>query len=779
MFFNGRHHSRVLGAIGGFAAVTALLVSTSVFAGDSRRQSEVEILWDEFGIPHIYGPDELSVVRGLGYAEMENHAETILINVASARGRSAEYFGPGPQQGTGYANIDNDILVRTEDIPNRAQAWLETGGEEQARIIQAFTDGANEYAKRHADTINPSLRSVLPFVPTDVTAGIQHTVHFTFMPEQDNLPDLIAAWQTGGISAANALARSYTPGGSNGWAIAPQKSASGNAILMGNPHPPWGNNAPIPPTDGLGIFQWMEVNLVIGDPEKPELNASGAVFVGAPFIGIGYSDEIGWTHTNNTIQNVNLYEITLNPNGTYNFGGVATPLQHRTDTFKVLQPNGSLTSQSIDIFASVHGPIIAQNGNKALALRVAGLQQPSAVTQYWQMIKARNLDEFIASNSSLQMPFFNVIYADRDGHILYSFGGQQPLRQGGDWSKYAGILDGSDPSLLWTKTFDWWDLPHAIDPPGGFVANGNNPPWTSTFPQTPTNDPTKYPSYVSPQFMDLRAQNGARFLQSSRSLTPAQVLLGKELTHMLLADRVLPDLIAAAQASGNPTAQQAAATLAAWDRTSDANSKGAVLFEAWWVIVSSDPSLAKDNTINFYSPHPKFRVGWSASDPLNTPVGLANPAATVPDLILAAQEVYAAYGALDVPWGAVHQVVLVTHDPAFQKLIPLSADPQSGADDPFGAPRTVYRLPAPDGKHFWAYSGDGYVQVVEFASKGAKAGALLGYGNASRPGSPHITDQLPFFDAKELRPTYRTYHEVENHTVSREFLSETPLLAGN
>ena len=157
--------------------------------------------------------------------------------------------------------------------------------------------------------------------------------------------------------------------------------------------------------------------------------------MGAPFIGIGYSDEIGWTHTNNTIQNTNLYELTLNPDDTsYICGGIAVPLlPARTDTIKIRQPDGSLVSQNIEIFSSVHGPIVARNGNKALALRVTGLEQPSVVTQYWRMIKAHNLDEFIDANSRLQMPFFNVIYADRDGHILYVFGGQQPMRQGGDW----------------------------------------------------------------------------------------------------------------------------------------------------------------------------------------------------------------------------------------------------------------------------------------------------------------------------------------------------------
>jgi acyl-homoserine-lactone acylase len=105
----------------------------------------------------------------------------------------------------------------------------------------------------------------------------------------------------------------------------------------------------------------MEVNLDIGDPEKPKLNASGVVLMGAPFLGIGYSDEIGWTHTNNTIQNTNLYELTLNADGTYNFGGGVRPLKHRTDTIKIRQPDGSLASQNIPIDASVHGPVIAQN----------------------------------------------------------------------------------------------------------------------------------------------------------------------------------------------------------------------------------------------------------------------------------------------------------------------------------------------------------------------------------------------------------------------------------
>ena len=735
------------------------LVPLAAWPAYSRDAStHGELCWDTYGVPHIYGDNVLAVVRGLGYAEMENQAETLLTNIASARGRSAEYFGPGKDD----ANVASDIKVRTEGIPARAKDWLDRGGAFQRAVIKAFTQGANEYAARHGDTIDPAIRRVLPLVPTDVTAAEQYTINFNFMPEQDNLPGLIESWRSGGIVAANTRARSLTPSGSNGWAIGPRKSTTGNAILMGNPHLPWGNNQPIP---GLGIYQFMQVNLVVGDPAHPSLNASGVVTVGSPFLGIGYTDRIGWTHTNNTIQNANLYEISIAADYTYRFGHKHLPLLHRTDLVKVRRPDGSLASRPIDIEESIHGPIVARRGDRALALRVAGLDQPSLVTQYWRMIEAHGLRDFIAADAMLQMPFFNVIYADRDGHVMYVFGGRQPLRGHGDWGDYDGILDGGDPSLLWTRTFAWSALPRVVDPPGGFVANANDPPWTSSFPEVATNDPAHFPAYFSPRLMDFRPQHAMRFLLSQPRFTTDDLLAGKEQTDMLLAERVLPDLIAAARRSGDRMAAAAAAALAAWNGKADAGSRGAVLFERWWTLVAGDPAIAKDSTIGFFSPHPRFRVGWRASAPLDTPAGLADASSCVPDLVKAAEAVKAQYGSLDIPWGAVHKTVLVTHDKAFATAIPVSQDPTSGPADRFGPIRVVDSFPAPDRSGaMLSYGGDSYVQLVEFTPHGAQARALLGYGNSSRPGSSHITDMLPAFDAKTLLPVWRRRADVKNHT---------------
>jgi acyl-homoserine-lactone acylase len=754
-----------------------VLLALSACAGSApalESERHGEILWDNYGIPHIYAADVPSVIRGFGYAQMESHAETLLSNLARARGRAAEYFGAGP----GNAYVQSDIQVRTFDIPGRAQRWLAKGGELQRDYLEAAAAGMNEYAALHGDTIAPVFRQLLPIVPDDLLADFQLTITFTFQSEQSRVPQLLSAWQSGQIAATSpdfapgatsglpAEARTAakgSPNGSNGWALAPRLSANENAMLIANPHLPWGNNQPI---QGLGLFQWFEANLVVGHPRHPQLNAEGVSFPGAAFLGIAYTDDLGWSHTNNTIKNADLYELTLTGPDTYLWEGQPRAFLHRSDSIRILQPDGTTVAHPLDIVSSVHGPVITPpRGSKVLALRVAGLDAPSPVSQYWGMIRAHDLEQFIEANSALQMPFFNVIYADRAGHIMYVFGGRQPVRPGGSFYDWAGILPGDRASALWTETLEWDELPKAIDPPGGFVQNSNDAPWTATFPQVIRY--ADFPAWIAPLEMDLRPQHGASFLLSQPSFTAADLLAGKMSTRMALADRLAPDLVQAALASHDPTAVAAANVVADWDHSADEGSRGALLFEAWYRSYARDPAVPKDSSLPLYFTYPAFRVPYDPADPLNTPQGLHETTIAVQTLIRVAGEFQSRYGGLDVPWGTVHRTVLATRDATFQQVIPLSDDPESGPDDVFGPIRTVWPFPAPDGR-IWHYGGDGYVQLVEFTPKGARAQALLTYGNWSRPGSPHITDQLPLFDAKQLRPVLRTRAEVEAATVTRE-----------
>ena len=386
------------------------------------------------------------------------------------------------------------------------------------------------------------------------------------------------------------------------------------------------------------------------------------------------------------------------------------------------------------------------------------------VKQYWEMMLSRHLSEFALANSQLQMPFFNVIYADRYGQIMYLFGGRQPVRPGGTYQDWAGILPGDKSSTLWTQTLDWWQLPKTIDPPGGYVSNSNEPPWFATFPQVILQN--DYPSYIAPNSTFFRPQAGALLLQSKSQFAVDDVLAGKNSTRMLFADRVLPDLVSAARASADPTAKAAADVLANWSRNSDAADTGALLFEQWYQTYLADPASAR--SVSWGPEYPAFRTEWSEAKPLTTPAGLADPTRSVGYLIAAAKQLETQFGRLDVPFGEVNRIVLAGHDKTFQNVRGLTNSPASGSGDPFGGVRALYFVPAPVANQNFAINGDTYVQLVEFTKNGAQAKGLLDYGNASRPGSPHITDQLPLFQAKQLRPIYRTREEVEAHAEKRE-----------
>ena len=266
--------------------------------------------------------------------------------------------------------------------------------------------------------------------------------------------------------------------------------------------------------------------------------------------------------------------------------------------------------------------------------------------------------------------------------------------------------------------------------------------------------------------MEFRPQHGAIILSAKARFSVEEVTTGKMSTRMIMADRILPDLIAAARASSDTDAIAAADVLERWDRESDATSQGAVLFERWYNLYIADSNSPKDD--RWGATYPAFREEFSPESPLTTPAGLRDPAAAVPFLTQAAKELQKQFGKLDIAWGDVYRVVLADHDPSYEKVIPLTNVPGSGSPEPFGAMRKAYYYQSPEPNPKFTYDGDTYVQAVEFTPKGAVAKALIGYGNASRPGSPHITDQLPYYEQKQLRAVSRTRSEVEAHAVTRE-----------
>lgn len=679
-----------------YASVTAA-AAQSAPAGPPPR---AEILWDRWGVPHVYGADEEAISRAFGWAQARSHGDLLLRMYGQARGRGAEYWGE--------RFLESDRSARRMGIPGRAREWYRAQTPEGRRRLDAFAAGVNAYAAAHADRIADRYEAVLPVTGEDVLAHVQRVIHFNFLGD----PRAVAA----GIPGVRA--------GSNAWAVAPSRAAGGNAMLLANPHLPWGD-----------IFTWYEAQLT-----GPGVDVYGAALVGFPFIGVGFNDRLGWTHTVNTLDGADVYALTLAEGG-YRWDGGVRPFETRREVIRVRRDDGSLRDDTLLVRASVHGPVLGERGGTALAYRVVGLDQPFLADQYWQMARARDLAEFEGAVKRLQMPMFTVMYADRDGHILHLFNGRVPVRSRGDWAFWHGVVRGDTSATLWTRTHAYGDLPRVLDPPSGWLQNANDPPWTTTFP-SPLR-PESFPAYMAPVGMEFRPQRSARMVMADSSISLDEMVAYKHSTRMELADRVLDDLLAAVRERGTPAAREAAAVLERWNHDADADSRGAVLFLAWV------------RTLMERSGGVPFATGWNPSAPLATPDGLADPAAAVAALEAAATLVRGAYGALDVPWGEVNRLRRDSLDL-----------PANGGPDEAGVFRALWSEPEPDGR-FVAGGGDSFVAAVEFG-RTVRAKALLGYGNASQPGSPHRTDQLPLFARKELRPVWRTRAEVEANLESRE-----------
>lgn len=674
-----------------------LLTVLSISSACHEVPQGTEILWDTWGVPHIYAKDSADLLCAYGWAQMHNHGDLILRLYGQARGRAAEYWGE--------SYLEDDRLLRLMGVPQRSQSWYEAQSPEFRTYLDAFIAGMNAYAERHRDKIDDEVEVVLPIRATDVLSHTQRTIHLTFVGWV--LPSMAKKWQ--GTA-------------SNAWAIAPSRSANGNAMLLANPHLPWSDR-----------FTWIEAQLT-----APGINAYGATLVGTPMLGIAFNDYLGWSHTVNTFDGLDVYELTLTDGG-YRWDGGSLAFETEQQIIKVKLEDGTLREEKLVMKQSVHGPVLAEKNGKAIAVRMTGLDQPHMFEQYWDMVRATNLKEFEQALERLQIPTFNVIYADRDGHILYFFGGRTPKRPFGDWSDWQGTIPGDSSATLWTETHTYRDLPRVVDPESGWVQNANDPPWTSTFPMA--LNPDDFPAYLSPDGMAFRPQRSVRMLDADKQVTFAELIHYKHSTRMELADRILDDLLPATQQYGAPLAKKAAEVLQNWDRRADADSRGAVLFTAW----------AREVGFGV------FATPWSKEQPRITPDGLKDPKAAASALQRAAQRVRDKYGALNVPWGEVYKLRYAGKDL-----------PANGGPGKYGIFRVLNFASEEDGR-FRAVGGDSYVALVEF-SKPVKAKTLLSYGNATQPNSPHRGDQLQLFARKELRPVWRTREEIEVHLEKREAL---------
>lgn len=707
---------RLLRLLVGF--ILALMVGNYSFSSPARS---TEILWDTYGVPHIYGKDVPSSFYAFGWAQMQSHGNLILRLYGQARGRAAEYWGE--------KYLESDRWVRSMGVPERSVAWYNSQNPNFRKYLDAFAAGINAYASEHSDLIDDEVEVVLPIKGVDLLAHVQRVLNFTFVANSQYIAYLAQSLSSNSLEGKNTSFNSLVQRetlGSNAWAIGPSRSASGNAMLLANPHLPWSD-----------LFLWYEAQIT-----APGIDAYGATLVGLPVLGIAFNDNLGWSHTVNTHDGWDAYELKL-ADGGYQFDGKVRNFEQEEQILKIKQDNGNFSQEKLVVRSSIHGPIVVEKDGKAIALRVVGLDQPRVLEQWWDMARAKNLAEFETVLQRLQLPMFTVMYADREGHIMHLYNGQVPVRSSGDYEYWSGLIPGDTSTTLWTKNHPYQDLPRIVDPPSGWLQNANDPPWTTTFPATIS--PDNYPPYMAPKKpMSFRAQRSARMLAEDEKISLSEMIEYKHSTLMELASRLLDDLIPLAQKSNSAKVRQAAEVLNAWDGKADANSRGAVLFATWAAEMDFDRA---------------FATPWNENSPYTTPDGLADPVSAVAALETAITKVETNYQKLDVSWGEIFRLRYGKVDL-----------PANGGSEKLGIFRVLEFIPDEKGK-FRAINGDSYVAAIEF-SKPVKAMALTSYGNSTQPSSSHIGDQLQLFASKKLRPVWRQRQEIEAHLVERKSFSQ-------
>jgi acyl-homoserine-lactone acylase len=343
-----------------------------------------------------------------------------------------------------------------------------------------------------------------------------------------------------------------------------------------------------------------------------------------------------------------------------------------------------------------------------------------------------------------QIPFWNVMYADKEGDIFYLFNGLVPKRSSGDWNYWNRIIPDGKSSDIWTEVHPYSDLPKIKNPEIGWLQNANDPPWTSTIPIT--LHPDDYPPYMAPQYMSFRPQRAARMMIGDSSITFEELVDYKLSTHLEFADRILDDLFAAVDSFDSEKAKEAKQVLENWDRNADADSKGMVLFYNW---------ARKFQPWNGSN----YSEKWTLEKPNTTPDGISEPARAVQLLETAAKEIESKFGRLDVPWGDYYRINYNGKDL-----------PANGADGSMG----VFRVAWPGGgdeNHLYVGGGDGWVGVIEFGDK-VRAKVLLSYGNATQNDSQHNGDQLELFSKKQMRDAWFSQEDVKAHTIKTEVMTE-------
>jgi len=706
-----------------FLALALVFVLPACIQAATPEQlaQSVTIYRDNYGVPHIYAPTDAGAVFGFAYAECEDNFWQVEDSYLRALGRASEIYGEH--------TLQDDQLVRALEITRLAKAEYERSSPKTKELLQAGADGFN-YFLQHNPRVKPRL--LTRFEPWYVLAFNRYALYYQFIFRRSGVTpaEIKTVVEPQAASQAASAARPSTDDaveeeefkiaaasqGSNMWAVSPAKSASGHAMLFINPHQPF-----------FGTGQWYE-----GHVHSDEgWDMSGASFFGSFFPTIGHNEFLGWSHTVNAPDIVDVWEEIFDKPGdplAYRYDGGYRHATEWTDSVKI-KTDAGMTERKFTFRKTHHGPIVAKREGKWLSVRMAQFEEGGQVDEWYAMSKARNLGEFKKAMSAAAVPMFNALYADRDGNIFYVYNGAVPKRSlKYDWSK---PVDGSTSETEWHGYHAFSELPQVTNPQSGFVQNCNSTPFMTTVFENP--DPAQFPKYMVGEGDTARARVSRRILWNKDKFTFEDWARAGFDTYVIQAETEIPELVKAWEKNPSAKVADAVTELQNWDHISRTSSVPMTLYMLW---------------------HEKqYGTAVVRADGKESPVL---------SLEKAVDKLTTTFGTWRVAWGDLNR--LERRQSGGEE--PFSDDvkslPVAGAPGDVGIVFNFYARPEKDQKRRYGVAGHSFISVVEFGPQ-VQARSVLVFGENSDPASPHYFDQSEIYARQEFKPAYFSLEEIKAH----------------
>ncbi len=765
-----------------------------------------EIVWTEYGIPHVTAADWGGLGYGYGYAYAGENFCTLMREVVKANGDSARYLGEGGnlEEDFVYKLYNTDEYIRDQYVDNA----------DFADLLAGFTAGLNRYLN---ETGVANLAEgeegcrgeewVRTLNDTDVAKLLRKlTLRASTEPlaeaisAQDGPDDPVVAqarMQRNKVSplrsedmqiAANTLGDLLPKPeelGSNAYAIGSNLTVNGAGLLLGNPHFPW-----------QGANRFFMVHLTI--PGIYE--AMGSSLHGFPLVNIGFNQDVAWSHTVSTGRRFTLYELTLDSDDPlkYVYGDELRDIETQTVSAERKLADGTIETVEHTFYLTHFGPVLDLSGPTGVALladwptvlgtlyvlKDVNLNNNRGFDTWKGMGTASSIDELVTATKNMGNPWTNTIAVDRGGNAFYGDVSSTPnVTQEQFDSCISGsvaplltdfglvTLSGSEPSCEWGTDDD-----SPVDGVLGFAnipstqnrdygANANDSYWLSN----PLGFLEGFSPIIGSERTEQSRRTRATFSQAEDRIAGADGLgtAGFDIDNIremhyqavnYTAELVLDDVVNICQAQDdNPLAgisqiEEACRILAGWDRSHRVDSVGGHIFSEVWRAMRDIPEL--------------FATPFDAADPINTPrdlnIGDPDVVAAVQDALVAGVERLSAAGIpLDRKWGEVQ------FDEKNGERIPIHG---GWGDMMFSV---ISSSLVDDSGYSNIRSGNSYIQAVGWdGGECPDAYAVLTYSQSTDPASDHYADSTKLYSDSGWIDMPFCAVDVEAQEIGRMSISE-------